>query len=142
MTLEAREGAIADLTATRAARFLVTARIEWATAPADNESLDVYMGVSLSGIAGTANPGELTGADADYTGSTGSSLAESLLQLDFVGSLMATNDATALVQQQSWIYSPGSRYVIPVAVNNTSDTLMSDAVEMSITMTPLVDEVQ
>ncbi len=100
---EAREGEKGDFGATRAARFGVTVRAEWATAPADGETLDLYMGPSISGTAGTANPGELTGADADYTGSTGSTLAESLLQFDFVGSLAVTNDAIGLVEQQTFV---------------------------------------
>ena len=139
---EAREGAKADLGATRASRYAATLRIEFATAPADGDTVDLYLGTSLSVTAGTANPGELTGADADYTGSTGSTLAESLLQLDFVGSLICTNDATALVQQQTFVYSPALQYLIPVVHDNGADNFHSDAVEMSITLTPLIDEIQ
>lgn len=147
---EAREGAKADVADSaysgvadrRAPIFAVTLRIEFATAPADGDTVDLYFGPSLSGTAGTANPGGLTGADADYTGSAGSTLAESLLQLDFVGSLECLNDATALVQQQTFQYSPSLRYLSPVVVDNGADNFHSDAVEMSITMTPLVDEVQ
>ena len=138
----ARQGAKADLGATRARRYAVTARIEYASAPTDGDIVDIYMGPSLSGTAGTANPGGLTGADAAYTGTAGSTLAESLLQLDFIGSLMCTNDGTAVVLQQTWVYSPGLRYVSPVVVNNGTPAFVADAVEMSITMTPLVDEVQ
>jgi len=139
---EAREGAKADLGAKRAPLYAVTLRIEFATAPADGDTVDLYMGPSLSGTAATANPGELSGVDADYTGSTGSTLAESLLQLDLVGKLACTNDATALVQQQTFVYAPPLRYLSPVVHNNGADNFHSDAVEMSITMTPLVDEVQ
>ncbi len=147
---EAREGAKADVgdvaysgvANRRAPIFSVTLRIEFATAPADGDTVDLYFGPSLAAAAGTANPGELTGADADYTGTTGSTLAESLLQLDRVGSLTCTNDATALVQQQTFKYSPPLRYLSPVVVDNGADNFHSDAVEMSITMTPQVDEVQ
>ncbi len=147
---EAREGAKADVADSaysgvagrRAERFAVTLRIEFATAPADGDTVDLYFGPSLSGTAGTANPGGLTGADADYTGTAGSTLPESLLQLDFVGSLICTNDATALVQQQTFVYSPSLRYLSPVVLDNGADNFHSDAFEMSITMTPLIDEIQ
>ena len=138
----ARQGVKADLTATRASRFAVTLRVEFDVAPADAKTVDVYMGPSLSGTAATANPGGLTGADAAYTGTAGSTLAESLLQLDFVGSLMCTNDAAAVVLQQTFVYSPALRYVSPVVVNNADQAFEGDAVEMSLTMTPLVDEIQ
>ncbi len=138
----ARQGVKKDLTATRARRFAVTARIEFASAPTDGDTVDIYMGPSLSVTAGTANPGGLTGADAAYTGTAGSTLAESLLQLDKVGTLMCTNDGTTVVLQQTWVYSPSLRYVSPVVVNNGTPAFVADAVEMSITMTPLVDELQ
>lgn len=146
----ARQGAKADVAAAaysgvadrRARVFSVTARIEFATAPADGDTVDIYMAPSLSAVAGTANPGGCTGADAAYTGTAGSTLAESLLQLDFVGSLICTNDATTVVLQQTFVYSPPLRYVSLVVVNNTADNFEADAVEMSITMTPLVYEIQ
>jgi hypothetical protein len=146
----ARQGAKADVAAAaysgvadrRAGTFAVTARIEFAAAPTDGDVVDIYMGPSLSGTAATANPGGLTGADAAYTGTAGSTLAESLMQLDFIGSLICTNDGTTVVLQQTWVYSPSLPYVSPVVVNNGTPAFVADAVEMSITMTPLVDEIQ
>ena len=138
----ARQGAKADLTATRAARYAVTLRLEWDVAPGDGDTAELYMGPSLSAVAATANPGGLTGADAAYTGTAGSTLAESLLQLDLVGVMMCTNDAATVVQQQTFVYSPALRYVSPVVVNNGGQALEGDDIEMSITMTPLIDEVQ
>jgi len=138
----ARQGAKADLGATRAPRYAVTARIEFASAPTDLDTVEIYMGPSLSATAATANPGGLTGADAAYTGTAGSTLAESLLQLDYIGTLTCTNDGTTVVLQQTWVYSPPLRYVSPVVVNSATPAFVADAVEMSITMMPLVDEVQ
>ena len=100
------------------------------------------MAPSLAVASGTANPGGIGGGDGNYTGSAGSTLAESLLQLDFVGDLICTNDGTTVVMQQTWIYSPPLRYVTPVVVNNATPALVADAVEMSLSMTPLADEVQ
>ena len=146
----ARQGAKADLghsdysgvTDRRAMLYAVTLFVEWATDPTTRETADLYMGVSVSGTAATANPGGLTGSDAAYTGTPGSSLAESLKQLDFVGSLVATNDDDPAVQVQTFIYAPALRYVMPVVVNNATPAFHNDAVEMCITMTPLVDEIQ
>ena len=138
----AREGAKGDLTALIARRYAVTMRIEFITDPVVGETVDLYWGASLSGTAGTANPGNLTGADADYAGSVGSSLALTLPQLQFLGSLICTLDNEPVVQQTTFIVELPSRYGIPVVVNNTSDIFEDDAVEMSITFTPLEDEVQ
>lgn len=148
---EAREGAKADVAASahsgvadrRAPVFDVTVRIEFASAPVSGETVDIYMAPSLSETAATANPGGVSGVDGDYTGTAGDSLADSLKQLEFIGSLVCTADGTTVVQQQTvGRYSPGKRYVSPVVVNNATPAFVADAVEMSITMTPLVDEIQ
>ncbi len=139
---EAREGAKGDLTALMARRYSVTMRIEFITDPVVGETVDLYWGASLAAAAGTANPGNLTGSDADYAGSVGSTLAQTLPQLQFLGSLICTLDNEPVVQQTTFIVELPLRYGIPVVVNNTSDIFEDDAVEMSITFTPLEDEIQ
>ena len=140
---EARQGAKADLGATRAAKYNVLVAFEIASAAASNELIDVYLAWSPSSTAGNANPGGCTGADADYDGTTGDSLADSLLQLDFVGSLHTTADNTTVVQYEKIgeIYATG-RYVSVVVVNNSTGALVSDAVEMYIALEPIIDEFQ
>ncbi len=138
----AREGDKGDLTIKFARRHAVTMRIEFVTDPVVGESVDLYWGASLAAAAGTANPGNLTGVDAAYAGSVGSTLAETLLQLQFLGSLICTLDNEPVVQQVTFIVEFPTRYGIPVVVNNTSDLFEDDGVEMSITITPLVDEIQ
>jgi len=145
----ARQGAKADISTGGSAvsgkiarRYLLTARIEVDVAPADNTTIDIYWASSLSGTAATANPGGASGSDAAYTGTAGSTLAESLLQLQFLGSLMCTNDAAAVVQQQSFEVTLPLRYGMPVIYNNTDQDLEGDAAEMSISFTPLEDEIQ
>lgn len=146
----ARQGAKADLSLVaysgvagkRAELYAVTLFIEWATDPTDGETADLYFGVSVSDTAGTANPGGLTGVDAAYTGTAGSTLAESLKQLDFVGSLIATNDDDPVVQVQTFLYAPALDNVMPVVVNSATPAFHNDAIEMCITMTPLTLEVQ
>jgi len=139
---EAREGAKADLGATRAARYSVTLRPEMDAATLSTAIVSMWFGQSPHATAGTANPGGLTGADADYTGTAGDSLADSIHQLDKVGDLPCTSDAAPVVQQRTWVFFPTERYVIPVVYNETLQAFEGDAVEMSIIMTPLVDEVQ
>jgi len=139
----AREGAKADLGATRAARYSVTLRIELDVAAAGGTTtVGMWFGQSPHGTAGTANPGGLTGADAAYTGTAGDTLAHSILQLDNVGELVCTADADTVIQQRTWVFMPTERYVIPVVYNNSGQAFEGDAVEMSIIMTPLIDEVQ
>ncbi len=143
----AREGAKADLTATRAARFAVELCVEFVSsgAPESGETVDLYWGPSNNGTAGTANPAGLTGVDAAYTGTAGDSLADSLKQLLYIGSLVLTADVAAVVQRQTFVFSPPTRHGIPVVVNSCNDAsedFHSDAIEMYIRMTPLVDEVQ
>lgn len=143
----ARQGAKADMdtggVANRfARRFAVTLRVEFDVAPADGGTVDLYWAASLSSTAATANPGGTTGSDAAYTGTAGSTLAESLLQLQFIGSLSVTNDAATVVLQQAFMFECPTQYGMPVLVNNGSQAFEGDDIEMSISFTPLEDEIQ
>ncbi len=73
----ARQGAKADLGATRAAAYAVTVAIEFAVAPTSGDVVSIWWAASPDPTAGTANPGGCTGADAAYTGTAGDSLADS-----------------------------------------------------------------
>ncbi len=142
----ARQGVKADLGATRAARYAITLAVEFKTgeAPESGETVDLYWGPSGSVTAGTANEGGLVGTDAAYTGTAGDSLADSLKQLLFIGSIVCTADAVGVVQRQTFTFSPPTRFGQPVVHNNTDaeDLNAADAEEMYIRMVPLIDEVQ
>lgn len=143
----ARQGAKADMDTGGVAnrlprRWAVTLRVEFDVAPTDGTTVDLYWAASLSGTAATANPGGTTGADAVYTGTAGSTLAESLLQLQQIGSLSCTNDAATVVQQQTFITTIPLQYGMPVVVNGGGQAFEGDAIEMSVTFTPLEDEIQ
>ena len=127
-----------------ARQFTCTVRVETgSTGPTEGGTVDIYWAASLSGTAGTANPGGTTGADAAYTGTAASTLAQSLLQLEFLGSHTATGDAQNTPQQSSFLVTLPTRYGMPVVVNNFDDVLNNtDDIEMSITLTPLEDEIQ
>lgn len=123
-------------------RWSVTLRVEFDVAPSDNTTVDLYWAASLSSTVGTANPGGTTGADAAYTGTAGSTLAESLLQLQLIGSLPCTNDAATVVLQKTFITILPLQYGMPVVVNGGGQAFEGDAIEMSITFTPMEDEIQ
>jgi len=138
-----RQGAKADLGATRAAKYNVLVAIEFASAAASDETVDFYLAFSPSATAGNANPAGCTGADAAYTGTSGDSLADSIKQLEYIGSMTTTADNTTTVQYQKVgeIYATG-RYASPVVVNNSSGAFVGDAVEMYIALEPIIDEFQ
>lgn len=134
----ARQSAKIDFGATWAHQYAVHVCVEFATAPSSQETVDVYVGYSNSATAGNDNPGGLSGADAAYSGTSGDSLDDSLLQLNRIGSLVATADATtALQRQQIGVIVPKARYASIVVDNNTSDAFHSDAVEMYVALAPM-----
>ena len=138
----ARQGVKVDLGDPRAEIFEITLVIELDAAPTSGLTVDLYMASSPDGTAGVANPGGVSGTDAAYTGTAGDSLADSLKQLDFIGSLICTSDAATVVQQQSFKYSPANRYVSPVVFNQSGQAFEGDDIEMSIIMIPIPPEVQ
>ena len=143
----ARQGAKADMdtggVANRFARwYAVTLRIEMDVASADDLTVDLYWAASLSSTAATANPGGTTGSDAAYTGTAAGTLAEGLLQLQPIGSLAVQNDVATVVQQQTFVTRIPLQYGMPVVVNNSDQAFEGDDVEMSITFTPIEDEIQ
>lgn len=138
----ARQGVKVGLGDPRAEIYEITLRVELDVAATSGLTVDLYMGSSPHTTAGTANPGGLTGADAAYTGTAGDSLADSLKQLDYIGSLICTADAATVVQQQSFKYSPANQWVMPVVFNQSGQAFEGDDIEMSIIMIPIPPEVQ
>lgn len=144
----ARQSAKVDLnsditpTTSLATRYSVTVAIEMDVAPTSGDLVDVWVGFSNSATAGTANPGGLSGSDAAYSGTAGDSLDDSLKQLTFIGSLVATVEIATTVQFQTvgWFVAP-ERYASFVIDNNTGQAFEGDAVEMGIRIIPFVDEV-
>ncbi len=140
---EARMGAKADLGATRAAMYAWTLRVELDVAPASpGAGYSLWWAPSPSGTAATANPGGVTGSDADYTGTAGDSLADSIQQLTLIGTCPPTSDADGVIQQATFMFAPETRYGSPVVYNESNQAFEGDGVEMSITATPIVDEIQ
>ena len=106
--------------------------------------MDFYISWSNSGTAATNNSGGVSGSDSAYTGYS-SNLADSLKQLQYLGSMVATVQATTTVQIDTGVstFTPRARYGTLVVVNNSAaDALMNDAVEMAVRITPLVTQIQ
>jgi hypothetical protein len=99
-------------------------------ATAGNE-VELWLGESDSATAGTANPGNLTGADGAL-----SNPDELKVQLLFVGSLVLSNARGTNVQAQRFRYKPVCAYCMPVVVNKSGQALGSTGTNSKVVMTP------
>jgi hypothetical protein len=137
---KARQGAKADLGEKRARLWMVRIGIEFDVAPVAGTAVALYWAASHSATAGTGNDGGASGADEAYKDGEE---AEWVTQLQYVGALSATADASPVVQIQTLgLFIPPSRYGMPVVRNTTGQALEGDAVEMFVALIPLIDEVQ
>jgi hypothetical protein len=138
---EYRQSTKADLTATRALQFSVMAQIEWSVAPTAGGTVNFWWGPTPDSAA--PSPGGLGESDADYHGygADDASAAEAVAQLQYIGALVATADATI---QTAFVgtFSAPERYGILVATNGSDQTLNADDVEMHVVIDPIVDEIQ
>lgn len=133
----ARQGDKVDLGATRADEYEVIAALENAATPTAGEVSEFYWAPSPSGTAGTANPGGVSGADGAYSGYS-SNLTASLKQLQFIGDFVHTAQATGTVQiARVGTFAPKHRYGTLVVVNRSGSAYHSDAVEMSVLLSPV-----
>jgi len=137
----ARQGAKADLGATRARQYAVVVGIEFNSAPTAGNVVEVWWSSSPSGTAGTGNTGGAGGSDAAYKAGEEDEWKQ---QLQYLGSLVATADGNTTPQYQCIGYfTPPDRYGMPVVVNKSGQTLnATDAVEMFVALVPLIDEAQ
>lgn len=141
-TTAARQSAKADLGAVRAALFAVTIAIEFAVAPLSDAIVSFWWAASPSATVGDANPGGVSGVDGAYSGTGGDSLADSIQQCDLIGNLICTSDIQPAVQYEVFAYGPLHRYGSIVVWNETLQAFDSDAVNMGISLTPIIDESQ
>lgn len=111
---------------------------ELAATPTAGNTISLYIGYSQHSTAATANPGNLSGSDAAYTGYS-SNLAASLRHLDYIGDFVCTAQATATVQvgRGSRIFVPKERYGILVVYNNSGAAFHSDDVECHVVLDPV-----
>ena len=146
----ARQSAKLDFTANRDLEYTLGAAIEWETTPevVAGETVDFYIGWSNSATATDANPGALTGSDAAYAGNAAGTLADSLKQLDYIGSMSmdnVINTDTIGVQIDTLIgtFSAKMRYGMLVVVNSSAlAAFHSDMAETSFLISPNVFQTQ
>lgn len=137
-----RESAKFDFGATRAKRYSILSSLEFATAPVIGELVNFYLAPSSDATAGNGNPQSIDGVDAAAP-SGHSTLAELLTVCMWIGSFVCSADATATVQNAyCGMFSPPERYGILIVVNDTSDAIMTDAVECNVVFNPSIDEIQ
>ena len=130
----------ADLGATRAPEYMVTAAIELQATPTTGATVDFYWAASVVATTGTGNPGYVAGTDAAYTG-TPATLAEGLAQLMFIGSLVCSADAAIQVANIG-VFAPPTRYGVLIMVNNSGATTAADAIETAIAFDPIIPQIQ
>jgi hypothetical protein len=104
---------------------------KFGSAPTNGDEIQIYIGESDNATAGTSNPGTLTGADATLSNPT-----EIVKQLNFVGSLIASNGTGTGAQNQRFRYKPVCAYIIPVVLNAAAQDLSGTAGDHSLTITP------
>lgn len=136
-----------DLGATRAPQYSVMGVFEVASAAAvAGETIDLYWAPSPQSTAANGNPGGADGVDGAYAGTGADSMANSLRQLMYIGSHIATIDDTADSPEVQigfiGVFSPPERYGQLVVVNNLTGNFHSDDVEMHIVFNPIIPQGQ
>jgi len=131
-----RCGVKADLGSTFAPRYAVTAEFNLDVAPTAGTVIEIWWAASHDD---TTFPGGATGTDAAYKAGEEDEWKKQLLR---VGSVVCTNDADAVVQTQTFIFSPPTRYGCPVVINKAGQAFEGDEDSHQLTLTPLIDEVQ
>lgn len=137
----ARMGAKGDFGENRAGMYAVFLRWESdGSAPTAGGAVDVYWSPSISATAANDNPGGVTGSDGAWPADGAED--EWALQLNLIGSLIVTNDAsTVMIQCINPAWSPPTRYGSPVVDNNTSQAHLNDAVEAALYFVPITEAV-
>lgn len=137
----ARMGAEVDLGANWKQRYRVELWIETGTAPTAGNRVDLYFACSYDG---TNYPhAEITGSDGAWP--SDSNEDEHAVQLEYIGSLIATNDGNTVQKQAPWIWEAKGRYVVPVVDNNLGQGVRDEATatnnDSRVILIPLNDQV-
>lgn len=125
-----------DLGATMHSAYNVRLVNKFGSAPTAGLTCKVWIGFSSNATAATDNVGGCSGADGAYTGYSGGTAAQSLLQLDFVGQLIL--DANA--GPQAGIvgsFVPRGRYAYLVWGNLSGQTTANVDADHQIQIDPI-----
>lgn len=128
-----RIGARLDRGATRSRKFRIQLQVDFASAPTDGTTVDLYL---ITSDDDSSWDGGTAPTDSALTS------ADTLRNYVYVGSLVCDN-LTTPNQLQSFEIELGARYVAPVVYNNgTGQALTSTGTDQKIILTPIVDEIQ
>lgn len=128
-----RIGALLDRGATFARKMRFWVQVDFASAPTDGTTVDLYLATSDDNT-------NWDGGTAPTDSALGS--ADTLRNYVFIGSVILDNITTPN-QSQSFEIELGARYIAPVIYNNgTGQSLTSTGTDQIIRMTPIADEVQ
>lgn len=135
-----RMGAEADLGANFKRRYRIELWIETGTAPTAGNVVDLYLATSYDG---TNYPSGVSGSDGAWPSDGNED--EWAKQLEYVGSLVATNDGNTVQMQAGWIWEASGRYIVPVVDNNLGQAIRDEATATNngsrVIITPLDDQV-
>ncbi len=131
-----------DLGSTRPALLTLVGAMEWFAAISAGSEVNFYWsGSNNSGVA-VGNPGRPDGVDGAYTGDGGGTVAESVLQLEHIGSFVTT-DLQGVQIAHIGSFVPVFRYGQLIVVNDTATTICgTDDIESSILMTGTIQDIQ
>lgn len=140
----AEQSARFDFTVNIDVEYVLASAVEWNEITA-GQTIDFYMGYNNADNT-TGWPGGIAGGEASaaYAGYS-SNLTDSLKQLDFLGSMVATVQGSGTVQIDTSIstFTPRDRYGVMVVHNNSTGwDLVNTAVEQAIRITPLTMQIQ
>ena len=124
-----------DVGANFAQEFAAWLATKFAAAATAGNTVRVWIGYSASATAGTANWANCTGADGAYTGYSGGTAAQSVLQLDFVGQLILDANATQAGRVGSFV--PRQRYGYVVVLNGSGQALTNVDADHTLTLQPI-----
>jgi hypothetical protein len=130
-----RESAKIDFGAQFSQEYHVHLQTKFGSAPTAGLTMRIWVGFSSSGTAATDNWANLTGADAAYSGYSGGTAAQSVLQLDFVGQLILDANTTQSGRVGSFV--PKQRYGSIVWGNLSGQTTTNVDADHVLTLTPI-----
>lgn len=133
----AYQGQKGDLGVARARLWYVLFSTAVAVAATDGSEIDLFWAASPSATAGTDNPGNTNGLDNGL-----SNPSQVTKQLIFLGSLVLSNALGTGVQKQGFVFSPPTRYGMPVVYNRSGQALSATAGNHEVRLNPIEEAVE
>lgn len=132
----AQQGGKGDLGTPRARKFVALVTFSVASAATAGLEIEVWWAPSPSITPGTLNPGSTTGVDGTFN----TTPTEYKAQLQFLGSLVLSNNAGTGVQAAVLgPFIPKFRYGMPVIINASGQALSATAANHTVTLYPMQD---